>query len=123
MAKSIMIIDDSVSIRKVLSLTLKSSGYEIIEAEDGQDALDKLDALDGELNLIICDVNMPRMDGLTFARTIKSKNEFRFIPIIMLTTESGEDKKEEGMEAGVRAWVTKPFQPQQMISAVSRLIT
>lgn len=120
MSKTIMIIDDSVSIRKVLNLTLKSSGYTVIEAEDGQDALARLEGQ--TVHLIICDVNMPRMDGLSFARAVKAREEFRFIPIIMLTTESGEDKKEEGMEAGVRAWVTKPFQPQQMMSAVTRLI-
>lgn len=121
MSKTIMIVDDSVSIRKVVALTLKSSGYTVLEAEDGQAALELLDGR--KIHLIICDVNMPRMDGLTFARSAREKDQYRFVPIIMLTTESGEEKKEEGMEAGVRAWMTKPFQPQQMMTAVSRLIT
>lgn len=120
MAKTIMIIDDSVAIRKVVGLTLKGSGYEVVEAEDGQDALEKLAGR--EIHLFICDINMPRMDGFAFARQIQAAEEYRDIPIIMLTTETGEDKKKQGDDAGVRAWVTKPFQPQQILSVISGLI-
>ncbi len=119
MSKTIMVVDDSGSFRTIAKLALGKAGYNVIEAVDGQDALDKLDV--HKPHLIVCDVNMPRMDGLSFARHLKASPVHRFIPMIMLTTESQESKKAEGKAAGVRAWITKPFQPAQLVDAVTRL--
>lgn len=116
-----MIIDDSAVFRKVVSMNLKHAGYEIIEAVDGADALNKLNT--EKPNLIVCDVNMPNMDGLTFVTKVRADENYRFIPIIMLTTESQEEKKRKGMEAGAKAWLVKPFSPEQLLSAVAKLIS
>lgn len=120
MGKLVMVIDDSASIRQVVSLTLKKAGYEVIEACDGMDALGKL--VGQKINLIVCDVNMPNMDGISFLKSLKTKGEYRFTPVIMLTTESQEMKKQEGRAAGARAWVVKPFKPEQMLEAITKLI-
>lgn len=120
MAKTILIVDDSASLRQVVSIALKSSGYDVIEGTDGQDALNKLKGQ--RVHLIISDVNMPNMDGITFVKEVKKLPDYKFTPIIMLTTEAGEDKKAAGQAAGAKAWVVKPFRPEQMITAVSKLI-
>ena len=120
MAKTILIVDDSASIRQIVSFTLKGAGYDVIEGIDGADALTKLDGQ--KIHLIICDVNMPNMDGISFVKEVKKSPDYKFIPIIMLTTESKEKKKMQGQAAGAKAWVVKPFQPDQMLNAVSRLI-
>ncbi|MBS1190055.1 MAG: response regulator receiver protein [Rhodocyclaceae bacterium] len=120
MSKTVMIVDDSASLRQVVSITLKGAGYEVVEASDGKDALGKLDGR--KLHLIISDVNMPNMDGIAFLKAAKQLPDYKFTPVIMLTTEAGEGKKQEGQAAGAKAWVVKPFQPQQMLSAVSKLI-
>jgi two-component system chemotaxis response regulator CheY len=118
MGKNIMIIDDSASLRQVVSIALKGAGYDVVEAVDGKDALAKLS---GKIHLIICDVNMPNMDGITFVKELKQNAQYKFTPVIMLTTESQEGKKAEGQAAGAKAWVVKPFQPQQMLGAVAKL--
>ncbi|MDP2688645.1 MAG: response regulator [Deltaproteobacteria bacterium] len=120
MAKTIMVIDDSASIRQVVNLTLKKAGYEVVEACDGRDALGKLTGQ--KINLMVCDVNMPNMDGISFLKSLKETPSYKFTPVIMLTTESQETKKQEGKAAGARAWVVKPFKPEQMLEAVSKLI-
>jgi len=120
MAKNILIIDDSASIRQVVKINLATSGYTVTEAIDGKDALAKIQTQ--KPDLIISDINMPNMDGLTFVRKVKETQELKFIPIIMLTTESQEEKKMEGMTLGVKAWLVKPFKPDQLIAAVSRLL-
>jgi two-component system, chemotaxis family, chemotaxis protein CheY len=120
MAKNIMIVDDSASLRQVVAIALKSAGYEVIEACDGKDALSKLDGR--KLHLVISDVNMPNMDGISFVKQMKSMAAYKFAPVIMLTTETGDDKKAEGRAAGVKAWVAKPFRPGQMLEAVSKLV-
>jgi len=120
MNKTIMIVDDSASIRQVVGLTLKNAGYDTLEAVDGRDAVGKLDGR--RVHLIICDVNMPNMDGISFVKQMKTMPSYRFTPVIMLTTEAGESKKQEGQLAGARAWIVKPFQPAQMLAAVSKLI-
>jgi two-component system, chemotaxis family, chemotaxis protein CheY len=120
MAKSIMIIDDSASLRQVVSIALKGAGYDVTEACDGKDALSKLQGQ--KMHLIISDVNMPNMDGITFVAEAKKLPAYKFTPIIMLTTEAGEAKKQAGQAAGAKAWVVKPFQPAQMLAAVSKLI-
>ncbi|WP_428633414.1 response regulator [Sedimenticola sp.] len=120
MSKTILIVDDSASLRQVVSIALKGAGYTTIEASDGRDALTKLN---GErIHLIISDVNMPNMDGITFLKEVKKLPNYKFTPVIMLTTESQEAKKAEGQAAGAKAWVVKPFQPQQMLAAVGKLI-
>lgn len=120
MAKTILIVDDSASIRQVVGITLKGAGYDVIEATDGQNALSKLTGQ--RVHLIISDVNMPVMDGITFVKQVKARPEYKFTPVIMLTTEAGDAKKSEGQAAGAKAWVVKPFQPAQMLTAVSKLI-
>ncbi|MBL4609117.1 MAG: response regulator [Pseudomonas sp.] len=120
MAKNILIVDDSASIRQVVSLTLRGAGFEVIEACDGRDALNKLKGQ--RVHLMISDVNMPNMDGLSFLREVKSRAEYKFTPVIMLTTESAEEKKMQGQAAGAKAWMVKPFQPQQMLAAVNKLV-
>jgi two-component system, chemotaxis family, chemotaxis protein CheY len=120
MAKTILIVDDSISLRQVVSISLKTAGYEVIEACDGKDALRKLDGR--KIHLVISDVNMPGLDGISFIRAVKQMPEYKFTPIIMLTTDSSDSKKLEGQAAGARAWVVKPFQPAQMLAAVSKLI-
>jgi two-component system, chemotaxis family, chemotaxis protein CheY len=119
MAKQIMIVDDSASIRMVVGIALRGAGYEVIEAKDGQDGLNKLTGQ--KVHLIISDVNMPIMDGITFVKSVKQLPSYRFTPIIMLTTESDESKKREGQAAGAKAWVVKPFKPEQMLGAVQKL--
>ena len=114
-----MIVDDSASIRMVVGIALRGAGYEVIEAKDGQDALNKLSGQ--KVHLIISDVNMPIMDGITFVKSVKQLPSYRFTPIIMLTTESDESKKREGQAAGAKAWVVKPFKPEQMLGAVQKL--
>lgn len=120
MAKRILIVDDSSSVRTIVRMALRERGYEVVEAVNGQDALAKLDA--ERCHLIISDVNMPTMDGIALLKAIKSHPNYKFTPVIMLTTEAGQDKKEEGRAAGAKAWIVKPFQPQFLVGAVSKLI-
>ncbi len=119
MAKLIMIVDDSASMRRVIGIALKGAGYDTIEGCDGKDALSKLTGQ--KVHMIISDVNMPVMDGIAFLKSVKQMPAYKFTPVIMLTTESAEEKKREGQAAGARAWVVKPFQPEQLVSAVQRL--
>jgi len=120
MAKTILIVDDSVSIRQVVGIALRGAGYDVIDACDGKDALGKMTGQ--KIHLIISDVNMPNMDGITFLKEVKKNPSYKFTPVIMLTTEAGQDKMAEGRAAGAKAWVVKPFQPPQMLDAVSKLI-
>jgi len=120
MGKTILIVDDSSSMRQVVSMALKGGGYEAIEACDGKDALTKLAGQ--KIHLVISDVNMPNMDGITFVTEMKKIPAYKFVPVIMLTTEGNEEKKKAGQAAGAKAWVVKPFLPQQMLAAVSKLL-
>lgn len=119
MTKSIMIVDDSAATREVLTVALKSAGYNVLEGCDGKDALGKL--IGQKVDLIISDVNMPVMDGIAFLKSVKQMPAYRFTPIIMLTVESAESRKYEGQIAGAKAWVCKPFEPGQLLDAVRRL--
>ena len=119
MSKTVMIVDDSASVRRVVGIALKGAGYAVIEGCDGRDALGKLTGQ--KVHLIISDVNMPNMDGITFLKAVKQLPAYRFTPVIMLTTESEESKKREGQAAGAKAWVVKPFQPEQLVGAVQHL--
>lgn len=120
MTKTILVVDDSASMRQVVSGTLESAGFSTVVAVDGVDALKKLDQ--HRVNLIISDVNMPNMDGISFLKEVKQRADTRFTPVIMLTTENVQDKKEQGRQAGARAWIVKPFQPDQIVSAVHKLL-
>jgi two-component system chemotaxis response regulator CheY len=120
MAKTILIVDDSVSLRQVVAISLTGADYDVIVACDGQDAVTKLDGR--KIHLMISDVNMPNMDGIAFLKAVRANPAYRFTPVIMLTTEAGEEKKKEGQAAGARAWVVKPFKPEQLLMAVSKLI-
>lgn len=123
MAKTILVVDDSSSLRTVVRLALTGAGYEVVEAVDGMDALAKATLLAAKkIHLIISDVNMPRMDGIEFVRQLKEKPAFKFTPVIMLTTEGNNDVKERGRAVGVKAWIIKPFNPPQMLNAVTKLI-
>ncbi|TVV43369.1 MULTISPECIES: response regulator [unclassified Thalassolituus] len=120
MAKTIMIVDDSASIRQVVGMTLRGAGFEVIEACDGKDALSKLSGQ--KIHLVVSDVNMPNMDGISFVTELKKNAAYRFTPVIMLTTEGAEDKKAAGKAAGAKAWIIKPFKADQMLTAVNKLI-
>lgn len=120
MSKNILIVDDSASVRQVVSMTLKGAGYNVIEAIDGRDGIAKLDGK--KIHLIISDVNMPNMDGISMVKEVKQMANYKFTPIIMLTTEGAEEKKRQGQAAGAKAWIVKPFEPAKMLQAVSMLV-
>ncbi len=120
MAKTILIVDDSSSVRQVVGITLRGAGYEVVEGCDGKDGLSKLDGR--KIHLIVSDVNMPNMDGISFVKQVKTLASYRFTPVIMLTTESADEKKREGQAAGAKAWVVKPFKPEVLLNAVQKLI-
>ena len=120
MSKTVLVVVDSASVRQVVSIALKGAGYDVLTGSDGADALKQLDGR--RIHLIISDVNMPNMDGITFVSEAKKLPAYKFTPVIMLTTESQEEKKRQAQAAGAKAWVTKPFQPDQMLAAVAKLI-
>jgi two-component system chemotaxis response regulator CheY len=123
MAKTILIVDDSASLRQVVAIALNGAGYEVLQASDGQDALDKLRQLGGQkIHLIVSDVNMPNMGGIEFVTEVKKNPGYKFAPVIMLTTEGNDAMKERGRAAGAKAWIVKPFNPTQLLNAVSKLI-
>lgn len=121
MAKTILVVDNSASMRQVMTATLKDAGYDVIEAVDGKDALSRLDGV--RIHLVISDVNMPNMDGIEFLKTAKQLPTYKFTPFIMLISEGGESLKRDCQAAGAKAWVMKPFQPAKMLAAVSKLVT
>jgi two-component system chemotaxis response regulator CheY len=120
MKKTVLIVDDSASLRQVVNLALSRAGYDVIEGTDGQDGLARLDGR--KIHLIVSDVNMPRMDGFTFLKAVKAHPNYRFTPVIMLTTEGGDAKKDAGRAAGAKAWIVKPFNPPVLLDAVAKLV-
>jgi two-component system chemotaxis response regulator CheY len=120
MSKVIMTVDDSASVRQMVSFTLRDAGYEVIEAVDGKDALSKVDAQ--ALNMVITDLNMPNLDGISLIRALRALPSCKFIPIVMLTTESQVEKKQEGKAAGATGWIVKPFKPEQLIAVVKKVL-
>ena len=120
MAKTILIVDDSASVRQVVAISLRAAGYDVLEGCDGKDAISKLKGQ--KVHLIISDVNMPNMDGIEMVKAVKEMPAYKFTPIVMLTTESQETKKREGQAAGAKAWVVKPFKPDQLIAVVQKLV-
>lgn len=120
MNKTILVVDDSASMRQVVSMALKGGGYDVFDACDGKDALTKLSGQ--KIHLVISDVNMPNMDGITFVREMKKNAAYKFVPVVMLTTEGSAEKKKAGQDAGAKAWIVKPFQPAQLLAVVSKLL-
>lgn len=120
MSKIIMSVDDSASIRQMVSFTLTGAGYQVIEAVDGKDALAKLDG--ASIHMLLTDLNMPNMDGLELIRQVRANAACKFIPIIMLTTESQADKKQEGKSAGATGWIVKPFKPEQLLAVIKKVL-
>jgi two-component system chemotaxis response regulator CheY len=118
--KRIMTIDDSPSLRQMVALTLETAGYEVVEAGDGTDALAKLGGR--EFHLFLTDLNMPQMDGIELTRQLRAIVDYRFVPIILLTTESQPEKKAEGKAAGATGWIVKPFQPQDLLNVVKKVM-
>jgi len=109
--------------RRLVRFTLTEAGFEVLEGNDGQDALDKLTATPGgKVDIIITDLNMPVMDGLTFIKQVRSRASGRFTPILMLTTESQESRKAEGKAAGATGWIVKPFHPQQLLTVIGKVL-
>lgn len=120
MSKRILVVDDSASVRMVARIALRERGYEVLEAGNGREALEKIS---GErVHLVVSDVNMPVMDGISLLKELKKGSASKFVPVIMLTTEAGQDKMQEGRAAGAKAWITKPFQPATLLDAVSKLV-
>ena len=122
MAKIILAVDDSTSIRQMVAFTLKSAGYAVIEAADGQEGLDKANASNDTISLVLTDQNMPKMDGLTLIKTLRSLPKFVATPILMLTTESSDDMKAQGKGAGATGWLVKPFDPHKLLEVVKKVI-
>ena len=120
MAKVILAVDDSASIRQMVSFTLKSAGYEVLDAVDGQDGLEKANA--HAVDLILTDQNMPRMDGLSLIKTLRAMPQYAKTPILMLTTEPSDAMKTQGRAAGATGWLVKPFDPQRLIDVVRKVI-
>ncbi len=120
MAKVIMTADDSASIRQMVEFTLKQAGYEIVQAVDGQDALNKLKST--TVDMLITDLNMPNMDGIQLIREVRKLPAYKFVPIVLLTTESQASKKQEGKAAGATGWIVKPFKPPQLVAVVKKVL-
>ena len=118
--RKILIVDDSVSIRQMMSFTLRRGGYEVIEAEHGQDALDKL--LGVTVDLMITDLNMPVMDGITLIQNVRKIPAMKNKPILMLTTEGLASKKEQGKAAGATGWIVKPFDPDKLLQTLAKVL-
>jgi two-component system chemotaxis response regulator CheY len=120
MRKTVMTVDDSASVRQMVSFTLQQAGYEVLEAVDGRDALAKIGS--ATVNMVITDLNMPNMDGISLIRNLRKNPACKFIPIILLTTESQAEKKQEGKSAGATGWIVKPFNPEQLLAVVRKVL-
>ena len=120
MARMVLTVDDSTSMRQMVKATLVSAGYDVVEAADGQEALEY--ARENPVDLVITDVNMPRMDGITLVSELRSLPTYRLTPVLLLTTESSMDKKMEGKRAGATGWIVKPFNPAQLLATLARVL-
>lgn len=118
--KRIMTIDDSPSLRQMVALTLEGAGYEVVEASDGQDAIAKLGGR--EFHLFLTDLNMPGMDGIELTRKLRAIADYKFVPIVLLTTESQQEKKIQGKAAGATGWIVKPFKPEDLLATVKKVM-
>ena len=120
MAKTILTVDDSASVRQMVTFTLKGAGYNVLEAVDGEDGLKKLTSTG--VDMVITDLNMPKLDGIGFIKKIRANPASKFIPVIMLTTESQAEKKQAGKAAGATGWIVKPFKPEQLLDVVKKVL-
>lgn len=120
MGKTVLVVDDAIVVRQVVSIALKGIGIKVIEAVNGKDALAKLKDVD--VDLIVTDLNMPEMNGIDFIRNLRAMNAYRFLPVIMLTTVSQEEMVKEGKAAGATGWLLKPFNGRKVLDAVSRYL-
>ena len=120
MGKTILVVDDSVSMRQLVTFALKSAGYDVIAAVHGKDGLEKLKA--GKVDMIVTDLNMPEMDGIELIKNVRSNAASKFTPIVMLTTESQETRKQEGKLAGASGWLVKPFKPEELVNVVKKFV-
>ena len=120
MVKRILAVDDSASMRQMVLFTLEGAGYEVLQACDGVEALDM--ARNSTVDLVLTDVHMPRMDGITLVRELRSLPSYKFVPMLILTTESSQEKKLDGKSAGATGWIVKPFNPPQLLATVARVI-
>lgn len=120
MAHKILIVDDSASMRQLVAFTLKDNGYDVVEASDGADAVTTSEK--HKVDMVVTDLNMPNMDGIELIRTLRGRANYKFTPIVMLTTESQESKKSEGKEAGASGWIVKPFTPEQLLGVIRKFI-
>ncbi|MGO9992153.1 MAG: response regulator [Steroidobacteraceae bacterium] len=120
MAVTILAVDDSASMRQMVSFTLKHAGYEVIEAADGVDALEY--ARNNSVNLVLTDVNMPRMDGISLVRELRQLIAYKFTPMLMLTTEAEPAKKMQGKQAGATGWLVKPFNPEKLLATIAKVL-
>lgn len=120
LSKTILIVDDSASMRQLVTLTLKNAGFNVIQAKDGKDGLNKFSR--DKMDLVITDLNMPVMDGIEMIRQIRSGNSNKFAPIILLTTESQDKKKKQGKQAGATGWIVKPFKPEQLVAVAKKML-
>jgi two-component system chemotaxis response regulator CheY len=116
----ILAVDDSASMRQMVRFTLESAGYRVVQAVDGVEALDY--AKNSAVDLVLTDVNMPRMDGITLVRELRGLSTYKFTPMLVLTTESGQDTKQRGKQAGATGWIVKPFSPEQLLSTIARVL-
>ena len=119
MAKTILAVDDSATVRQMVSFALRGAGYDVIEAKDGQDALGKLTQ---PIAMVITDLNMPNMDGIELIRQVRALPQFKYIPIVMLTTESHDEKKQAGRAAGASGWIVKPFRGEQLVMVAKKFL-
>ena len=117
---TILTVDDTASMRQMISFTLNSAGHDVLQASDGSEALKLVQGK--KVDLVICDVNMPNMDGITLVKSLRGQADFKFIPILMLTTESQEAKRAEGKVAGATGWIVKPFNPEQLLTIVKKVL-
>jgi two-component system chemotaxis response regulator CheY len=120
MARRVLIVDDSLMVRQMVALTLEEAGFEVVQAEHGQDAISKLAG--NTLDLIVTDLNMPVMDGISFIGQARQMKEGRFVPILMLTTESQPEMKLKGKAAGATGWIVKPFDPPKLLAVITKVI-
>jgi two-component system chemotaxis response regulator CheY len=120
MSKTVLIVDDAVVIRQLVSMTLKKQGYEVVDSINGKEALEKIKGI--KIDVVISDLHMPEMDGIEFIKQLRGMDEYKYVPIVMLTTESQELKIKEGKDAGASGWITKPFNAPQLIETVKKLI-
>ncbi len=120
MSKMALVVDDSTSMRQMVAFTLQQAGFQVIEGSDGQDALGKVNGK--SVNLVVTDLNMPVMDGITLIKELRRIPNFKFTPILMLTTESQDSKKQEGKSAGATGWLVKPFNPDQLLQVVGKVV-